>query len=335
MSQELLKINHATKAYGSGLFSSRGQVVVLNDFNGSFPAGPARITTVAGESGSGKTTLAHAVLGFIRLTSGSITFRGTDIASLRGGAYREYRRSVQAVFQDPYEVYNPFYKVKHMLDMAVRNFRLAPAPGAAGEIIEKALEAVGLRGGEVLDHFPHQLSGGQRQRLMMARAFLLKPSIIIADEPVSMIDASLRSMVLDTMMTLRDQHRISFLYITHDLSTAYQVGDDLIVLYRGSIMEQGRTTDVIDNPKHPYVKDLIEAIPVPDPSVAWNPGRPIPEDTGTAGKPETGCPYCSRCSQRMDCCSTKAPPLLAIDGNGHRAACFLYGEMASPATAPV
>src|SRR6185369_12528787 len=133
-----------------------------------------------------------------------------------------------------------------------------------------ALKIVGLRGDEVLEKYPHQLSGGQRQRMMIARAYLLKPGLIVADEPVSMVDASLRAMILDIMLRLRDEHNISFLYITHDLSTAYQIGNQIYILYQGSTAEKGVTADVIENPKHPYVQLLIDSIPVPDPTYRWN-----------------------------------------------------------------
>jgi peptide/nickel transport system ATP-binding protein len=142
--------------------------------------------------------------------------------------------------------------------------------------MEHALQAVGMRASEVLDKYPHQLSGGQRQRIMMARAYLLRPSLIVADEPVSMVDASLRAMILDIMVHLRDEQGISFLYITHDLSTAYQVGDDICILYRGAVVERGNAQEVISNPQHEYSRLLISSIPVPDPDVKWDTSVAVP-----------------------------------------------------------
>lgn len=226
--RRLLEIQHATKVYGGGLLHTEGQVVALRDFNLSIAERPATITTIAGESGSGKTTLASAILGFITLTSGKILYRGQDVAHLDRQQQVAYRREVQAVFQDPYEVYNPFYRVRHIFDIVVRRFKLAPKRGEARQLIEDTLNVVGLRGQEVLDKYPHQLSGGQRQRMMVARALLLKPHLIVADEPVSMVDASLRAMILDIMLRMRDEFGISFLYITHDLSTAYQISDNTL-----------------------------------------------------------------------------------------------------------
>src|SRR5919109_698758 len=263
MSQPLLEVRDATKIYGGGFLASGPQTVALQNFNLTLTEHPATITTIAGESGSGKTTLANAVLGFISLTSGQILYRGVDIARLGRQRQLEYRREVQAIFQDPYAVYNPFYRVKHIFDLVIKRFKLARNRREARDVIEAALQVVGLRGEEVLEKYPHQLSGGQRQRMMVARAYMLKPRLIVADEPVSMVDASLRAMILDIMLRLRDEQDISFLYITHDLSTAYQIGDEICILYQGSIAERGNTQQVIDDPQHDYSKLLISSIPVP------------------------------------------------------------------------
>jgi peptide/nickel transport system ATP-binding protein len=181
-----------------------------------------------------------------------------------------------------------------------------------------------MRGEEVLEKYPHQLSGGQRQRMMVARAFLLKPRLIVADEPVSMVDASLRAMILDIMLRMRDEYNISFLYITHDLSTAYQIGDQIYILYQGSIAERGETTQVIENPKHPYVQLLIDSIPVPDPTQKWSTNLVLPSEEELRSKVNTGCRFYPRCPHRMDRCLTKQPPLYPVDGNKHEAACYLY-----------
>ena len=274
MNRPLLDIKNATKTYGK----SRQTVTALRDVSLTVPAQPARIVTIAGESGSGKTTLANAVLGFVTLTSGQILFEGQDVARLQGHGLLEYRRKVQAVFQDPFGVYNPFYPVGHVFDVVIKRFTLARSRGEARDLVEDALNRVGLRGAEVLDKHPHQLSGGQRQRIMIARAYLLKPRLIVADEPVSMVDASLRAMILDIMMRLRDEQGISFLYITHDLSTAYQVGDDICILYRGAVVEQGNAQQVIEDPQHEYSRLLISSIPVPDPTVKWDTSVVLPID---------------------------------------------------------
>ena len=323
----LLEIKNATKIFGqSGLFSKGPQTVALQDFNLTLTERPATVTTIAGESGSGKTTLANLVLGFISLTSGQILYKGRDIAELTRAEMLEYRRGVQAVFQDPYEVYNPFYRVRHIFDMVINTFKLASNKKEAREVIEDALKVVGLRGEEVLEKYPHQLSGGQRQRMMVARAYLLKPSLIVADEPVSMVDASLRAMILDIMLRLRDDFGISFLYITHDLSTAYQIGDDIYILYQGSVAESGDTAKVIENPKHPYVQLLIDSIPEPDPNERWDTNISLPSEEVMRASATSGCRFYPRCPDRMDRCLTKQPPLYTIGGADHQASCYLYDE---------
>jgi peptide/nickel transport system ATP-binding protein len=326
MSQPLLEIHNATKIYRGGFLRPGQQLVALQNFNLTIPEKPATITAIAGESGSGKTTLANLILGFISPTSGQILYRGQDTLTMSPRQKLEYARQVQAIFQDPYAVYNPFYRVKHIFDLVIQNFKLASSKQAARGLIEEALKMVGLRGEEVLEKYPHQLSGGQRQRMMVARAYLLKPRLIVADEPVSMVDASLRAMILDIMLKLRDQQNISFLYITHDLSTAYQVCDDIYVLYQGSIAEKGDTVQVIENPKHPYVKMLIESIPVPDPNQKWDTNVTLPSEEEFRSQVDTGCRFYPRCLYHMDRCLVKQPPLFQIDSGDHGAACYLYDQ---------
>ena len=325
MSQPLMEIRDATKIYGGGFLQSGSKLIALQDFDLTIQENPAMITTIAGESGSGKTTLANLILGFIDLTTGQIRYKGQDVATLKGEQQLEYRREVQAVFQDPYEVYNPFYRVKHVFDLVIRRFNLARNKQAARDVIEEALNIVGMRGEEVLEKYPHQLSGGQRQRMMVARAFMLKPRLIVADEPVSMVDASLRAMILDIMLRMRDEYNISFLYITHDLSTAYQIGDRIYILYQGSMVEIGDTVSVIENPKHPYVQQLINSIPVPDPTQRWDTDITLPPEEELRGQVESGCRFYPRCPDRMDRCLVEQPPLYDIDGQDHDAACYLYG----------
>lgn len=326
MPEPLLEVRNVTKVYGGGFLESSPPTVALQNFNLTIAEQPATITTIAGESGSGKTTLANLILGFISPTAGQILYRGQDIATMDKQQYLKYRREVQAVFQDPYAVYNPFYRVKHVFDLVIKHFKLATNKREARELIEEALNVVGMRGEEVLEKYPHQLSGGQRQRIMVARAYLLKPRLIVADEPVSMVDASLRAMILDIMLRLRDEQNISFLYITHDLSTAYQIGDEIYILYQGLVTEKGDTIKVIENPQHPYVQELIHSIPVPDPKEKWDTTISLPSEEELRAYVESGCRFYPRCPHRMDRCLTKSPPLYSIDGLDHQAACYLYEE---------
>jgi peptide/nickel transport system ATP-binding protein len=326
MSEPLLSIRNASKHYGvgGGIGQKKREVVALQDFNLEIAHKPATITTIAGESGSGKTTLANIILGFTSLSSGQIIYQGKDTAMMTPQEVLEYRRNVQAVFQDPFGVYNPFYRVEHLFDLVINNFKLTKSKQEARERTEKALNVVGLLGEEVLRKYPHQLSGGQRQRIMMARAYLIKPKLIVADEPVSMVDASLRAAILEVMLRLRDEENISFLYITHDLSTAYQVGDQIYILYQGSIAEKGQTTAVIDKPHHPYVQLLVESVPQPDPDEKWGEDIELPDEETMRNADVKGCRFYPRCPQRMDQCLTAQPPLYTVGDKGHEASCYLY-----------
>jgi peptide/nickel transport system ATP-binding protein len=325
MSQMLLEIRNATKLYAQRRVGGvKKEVVALQNFNLSIPKQPASIITIAGESGSGKTTLAQLVLGFTHLTSGQIIFDGQDISTADAKQMKDYRRHVQAVFQDPFGVYNPFYRVEHVFNMVIKNFQLANNQAASRELIERALNIVGLRGEDVLRKYPHQLSGGQRQRIMMARAYMVSPKLIVADEPVSMVDASLRASILDVMIRLKEEVGISFLYITHDLSTAYQIGDQIYILYQGAIAEKGNTLNVIDYPHHPYVQLLVDSVPVPDPDVKWNGEIVLPPEEEMRTTVHGGCRFYPRCPVRMDRCMEAQPPLYKVDTLDHEASCYLY-----------
>ena len=328
MPSPLLQIRDATKIYSSGGFlaSSRKSVVALDNFNMTIAESPATITTIAGESGSGKTTLANLVLGFIKLSSGQIIFDGEDITDMNNEQLKEYRRNVQAVFQDPFGVYNPFYRIDHVFDLVNKHFSLSDNQSEYRDMVEAGLNVVGLYGEDVLRKYPHQLSGGQRQRIMMARAYMIKPRLIVADEPVSMVDASLRASILDAMLRLRDDHNISFLYITHDLSTAYQIGDQIYMLYQGTTAERGSAMDVIDAPQHPYVQLLIDSVPVPDPTDKWDVNISLPSEEEMRSATSKGCRYYPRCPHRMDKCLEVQPPLFKMEKAKHEAACYLYEE---------
>ncbi len=328
MPSPLLQIRDATKIYSSGGFLGGKQktVVALDNFNMTVGGSPATITTIAGESGSGKTTLANLILGFIKLTSGKIIFDGEDITDMTAEQLKTYRRNVQAVFQDPFGVYNPFYRIDHVFDLVNKHFNLSDNQSEYRDMVEAGLNVVGLYGEDVLRKYPHQLSGGQRQRIMMARAYMIKPRLIVADEPVSMVDASLRASILDAMLRLRDDHNISFLYITHDLSTAYQIGDEIYMLYQGTTAERGTAMDVIDAPQHPYVQLLIDSVPVPDPTDKWDVNISLPSEEEMRTAASVGCRYYPRCPHRMDRCLEEQPPLYKMDKTMHEAACYLYEE---------
>lgn len=326
MSQPLLEIRNVTRVYTQhSLIRGKRTVIALQDFNLSIPAHPASVITIAGESGSGKTTLANLVLGFVRPTSGQIIYEGRDLSQANARQLKAYRREVQAVFQDPFGVYNPFYRVQHVFELIIKNFRLSTRKGQSRDLIEEALHVVGLHGEDVLRKYPHQLSGGQRQRIMMARAYMVKPKLIVADEPVSMIDASLRASILDVMLRLKQESNISFLYITHDLSTSYQISDQIYVLYQGIVAEKGNTISVIDQPHHPYVQLLVNSVPVPDPNVKWQGEIVLPPEEEMRSSMHSGCRFYPRCPARMDRCLIAQPPLYQVRDD-QQAACYLYDD---------
>lgn len=315
----LLELRQVSKFYGT----SDRPLSALENISFTIDANRPEIFTIAGESGSGKSTLADLILGFSQPSEGEIYFDGEPVQVGKSGAGAEYYQNVQAIFQDPFGVYNPFYRVQHVFDLAIRNFRLSEGPEHARQLIEEALNVVGLTGDDVLRKYPHQLSGGQRQRIMMARAYLMKPKLIVADEPVSMVDASLRATILDVMMRLRDEKGISFIYITHDLSTAFQVGDRIMMLYQGRVAEQGPASEVITQPKHPYVQLLVDSVPRPDPTQGWEGTIELPSEEADRIPHQAGCRYANRCPIKMAQCSTITPELRALPPSDRLAACFL------------
>jgi oligopeptide/dipeptide ABC transporter ATP-binding protein len=319
----LLEAQCVTKTFGSG-FLERHATVALADFSLAIDSERPSITAVVGESGSGKTTLARLLLGLVTPTQGQVLYQSQDLQRMSQAQWRAFRRDVQVIFQDPYEVYNPFYRVDHVLTTPVARFHLASSRAAARALVEDALQAVGLRPEETLGRFPHQLSGGQRQRVMVARALLLSPRLIVADEPVSMVDASLRATILGTLRTMHLERGISLLYITHDLATAYQISDNIVVLYRGSVVEAGAVDLVVKQPQHPYTQLLISSIPMASPERTWT----TEAVTGTAGFQATGgagCKFADRCPFVTSPCLQAAPPLFHTQQ--YRAvACYLYNS---------
>lgn len=328
----LLEAKNLRKVYtsGGGLFSrERKGNVALDNFSFAITGEKPVFISIAGESGSGKTTLAQLLLGFTKPTSGSVRFDGKDINSLSSEEMREFRTQVQAVFQDPFSVYNPFYKVDHILNVPIQKFKLAKNKQDAHERILVALEAVGLRPEDTLGRYPHQLSGGQRQRITVARTLLMQPKIVIADEPVSMVDASLRASILENMYTLHKEFGISFIYITHDLTTAYQVSDSIVVLYRGIVAEAGPVEKIIKNPQHPYTQELVHSIPLPSlESRSWldaNDSYSLEAVESDVAANLTGCKYAGRCSHVHDKCYTHQPQLYQQTG-GQAVSCYLYED---------
>jgi oligopeptide/dipeptide ABC transporter ATP-binding protein len=322
----LLEVRKVSKIYGGGVLKRHDKTVALDNLSYSIPDDRPSITAIAGESGSGKTTLALLMMGFLKPTSGQVYYRARDVAAMSSAERRQFRREVQPIFQDPYDAFNPFYRIDHVLETPLKRFGLAQSKRETRRRIDEALERVGLRPNETLGRFPHQLSGGQRQRIGVARALLCHPRIIVADEPVSMVDASLRATILASLQALNRDLGISIIYITHDLTTAYQICENIVVLYLGNVAEVGTVDRVIRTPKHPYTQLLVSSIPVADRRRRW--GEETPAEAEASAAPvggSVGCPFAARCPSVMEICRESPPPLFVADE--HRAAaCFLYRD---------
>jgi ABC-type oligopeptide transport system ATPase subunit len=261
----LLDVDHVGKVFTRGGLLSRERIVAVDDVSFRVDAARPEIFSIIGESGSGKSTLAKMMLRVVEPSSGSLRFQGVDVARIHGrDASLRFMAQVQPIFQNPFESFNPLKPLDHYLFVAARRFRQAADDAAAQRVADAALAQVGLTLAEVRGRYPHELSGGQLQRVAVARALIPQPRLIVADEPVSMVDASLRMAIVNLFKTLRDQLGISIVYITHDLATAYYISDRLIIMQRGRVVESGDARAVLDDPQHPYSRSLKDAVLLPD-----------------------------------------------------------------------
>ena len=277
MSEELLQVEALTKVYAMGGLFGRDTFKAVDDVSLSILANRPEIFTIIGESGSGKTTLSRMILGLVAPTSGTIRFRGDDVSRVRGRRARmAFMAAVQPVFQNPFETFNPLRTVDAYLLSTARRFKGSRKGEESVQLADEALRKVGLSYAEVKNRYPHELSGGQLQRVAIARALIPGPSLLIADEPVSMVDASLRMAIVNLFRTLRDELGISIVYITHDLATAYYISDRIIIMQKGKVVESGDARAVLDNPQHPYSILLKSAVLSPDAATGGDdaPGRP-------------------------------------------------------------
>jgi peptide/nickel transport system ATP-binding protein len=257
----LLEVTHVSKRFVMGGQLSRGHVDAVVDANLVLSSDASEIFTIVGESGSGKTTLARMILGLERPTSGDILFEGNSNAQRRTrAARRDFLRRVQPVFQNPFETFNPLKRVDRYLYATARRLFGARTKSAAEAVMDEALHKVGLSLREVSGRYAHELSGGQLQRVAIARALIPNPSLLIADEPVSMVDASLRMSIVNRLRDLRDELGVSVIYITHDLATAYYISDRLAIMQRGHVVETGPARPILDAPEHPYSRLLKESV---------------------------------------------------------------------------
>lgn len=307
--QALLEVNHLTKIFTLGNILSRVRITAVD--NVSFHIKPAEIFALAGESGCGKSTTARIILGFDEQTSGTIVHQGkSDEKSRHEKVW--FTQGIQAIFQDPFGTFNPLRIVDRYFFETVQHYGLAETRDEAIKLIDQKLNAVGLSYEEFAGRYPSEFSGGQLQRISIARALLTDPILMIADEPVSMVDASIRMSIVNLFKKLKEDFGVSVLYITHDLATAYYVSDRIAIMFRGNIVEEGPVEQVLMHPKHPYTKLLRESIPEVDPGLRWRETVTL-SDTEQEEYLREGCKFAGRCPQVMEICKGVVPEDIYID----------------------
>ena len=304
-----------------GLFSPVRYVKAVDGV--SFALEKGEVLAVIGESGSGKTTLGRTILRLIKPTAGRVIFEGKDVTNTPESALRWYRFSTAMVFQDPFSSLNPYHSVQYILEEPLI-LRGVP-PKNRAELVVKALEEVRLVPPEdFLKKYPHMLSGGQRQRVGIARALITRPKFIVADEPVSMLDVSIRAEILSLMRSLQTKYGITMMYITHDIATAKYLADKVLVMYAGKMVEYGPFRDVIKEPLHPYTQALIEALPDPDPTNRFKLRKVPPGEPPSLLNPPAGCRFHPRCPYAIKGKCEKEEPKFIEAKKDHYTACWLY-----------
>jgi peptide/nickel transport system ATP-binding protein len=305
-----LEVRGLTKhfAAGNGLIGNRGRVHAVDDV--SFALRPGTITALVGESGSGKSTVARLLVRLFDPTSGSVLFEGDDVIDYGRRDVHRYRSQVQMIFQDPFGSLNPVKTVRHHLTRPLKIHNRVPRD-RIDERVNELLTTVGLVPPEkYTEKYPHELSGGQRQRVAIARALAVEPKVLVADEPTSMLDVSIRAGILNLMLDLKERERLAFLYVTHDLAGARYVADNVLVMYAGQIVEQGPSEQVLQEPLHPYTKLLLAS--VPDPAVHTRERIEVHKAVASAAvDPPAGCRFVERCPLRIAVCSEITPELVA------------------------
>jgi peptide/nickel transport system ATP-binding protein len=321
---KLLDVQHVSQIFHVGGLIGGSRLVAVNDVSFSLDSNKPEIFTLAGESGSGKTTLSQMVLHDLNPTQGHVLFQGRDVMQIKSRTdTMAFMKQVQPVFQNPFETFNPLRRVEEYLYDTAIHFGRAKDRRSAAPIVDEALRLVGLSLEEVNKRYPHELSGGQIQRMSVARALIPKPCLILADEPVSMVDASLRMSIVNLFRKLRDEQHVSVIYVTHDLATAYYISDRIAIMLRGYFVEFGPVEAVLDHPLHPYTQLLKESLPSPNPKGLESWAKHIA--LGTTDVKEygrQGCKFAGRCPKVMERCGQADPPDVLVQGRTVK--CYLY-----------
>jgi peptide/nickel transport system ATP-binding protein len=285
----------------------------------SFEIEKGEVFALAGESGCGKTTIGRIIVRLIEPTDGQILFNEKDVTFLKGEELRDFRRHAQIIFQDPYASFNPRMTIGYSIGHPLEIHNISSGEEKKKLVLE-LLEKVGLEPAEKLyNAYPHALSGGQRQRAAIARAIILNPDLVVADEPISMIDVSLRAKILELMFQLKEEFDLTYLFITHDLAVAKYISDTIAIMYLGRIVEVGPKEAIFSEPQHPYTIALLSAIPIPDPKVKLKRVE-LKGEVPSPINPPSGCAFHPRCAYKTDGCSTERPELAKV-GKNHYVAC--------------
>jgi peptide/nickel transport system ATP-binding protein len=316
----LLKVENLTKVFRIGGIVLGTRLTAVDNVSFYLEHGKSKIMSIVGESGCGKTTLAKMMLRILEPTGGKILLEGRDIFKLKKKQEKWFKQTIQPIFQNPLEAFNPLIRVDDYLFNTATNLCDASNKEEAIKIVDESLSSVGLDLERVIGKFPREFSGGELQRMSVARALIPKPKIIIADEPVSNVDASIRMNIVNLFLDLKSKYNISFIYITHDLSTAYYISDLIAIMYRGSIVEYGSAEIVMTDPLHPYTETLLQA--VPRIGEKWD-GKIKLSGIEVKEFEATGCKFSFRCPYVKDSCRQKRPPLTALK-DGREVACFRY-----------
>ena len=323
-SEYLLEVTNLKKYFpikGGLLSHTVGQVKAVDGV--SFRIKRGTTMGLVGESGCGKSTVGRTILRLHDKTAGEVLFNGQDIFALSRQELRKLRPKIQIIFQDPYSSLSPRLPISEIIGEAVREHNLVP-PGELDDYITKIMKQCGLQEYHK-DRYPHEFSGGQRQRICIARALALNPEFILCDEPVSALDVSIQAQIINLLKELQEQYKLTYLFISHDLSVVEHISDSVGVMYLGNLVEYGATDDIFRNPLHPYTKALFSAIPVPDPHAKMN--RIVLEGSiPSPANPPAGCKFHTRCAHCTERCRTEVPAQREIEP-GHFVVCHLYDDV--------